>query len=211
MVVTTVKKLFDFINMKVNHRGHGSLPLVPIPNQMNPLHILLSYSLQRNFNTVVPSAPRNPLMSENKLCIACLLNVTFGSSMELPFSTDCAFPNFFHPKASVLTLQYPCGQTCRRSAERYETIVTWLLELMTVRGAAVLTVEVPGEAEWIFCVRSREVPDVPKSFSLLYSKILFFSRRPTHLRRIHVVCVLFFAHCHSWGLSLVLMICSRVI
>jgi hypothetical protein len=170
MVVTTVKKLFHFINMKVNHLDHASPPLVAIPNQMNLSHTLLSYSLQRNFNTIVASVPRNPPISENKLRITCLLYVTFESSMELPFCTDCGFPNFFYPNFPIslrTDLQAQCG-TLRNLRDL-------ALEMMTVRGAAVLTVEVSGAAEWIFCVRSLEVSDVPKSFSLLYYKVPFFS------------------------------------
>lgn len=43
---------------KVHYRAHNSSSLVPIPNHINPLHVLPSYFLQLRFNIIIPSTPR---------------------------------------------------------------------------------------------------------------------------------------------------------
>jgi len=43
--------------VELEDRVHQILPFDPIMNRTNPVHILISYSFEINFNIILPSAP----------------------------------------------------------------------------------------------------------------------------------------------------------
>jgi hypothetical protein len=65
MVSQLVKKFPAFYGTeKVHYLVNNSSPLVPVPNQINPVHATLPSSLEINFNITLPPIPRRHILPE---------------------------------------------------------------------------------------------------------------------------------------------------
>ena len=57
----------------IHYHVHNRPPIVPIPSQINPVHVLPSYSSKINFNIILPSTSR-----------FCKWSLSFGLSQQTP-------------------------------------------------------------------------------------------------------------------------------
>lgn len=71
-------------NLKVHHRVHRKLPLIPIPSYMNPVHNHTSNFLKIHFNIILLSTPSYSYSSlyfrfchQNLVCTFCLSHASF--------------------------------------------------------------------------------------------------------------------------------------
>jgi hypothetical protein len=47
-------------SLKVHYRAHNSLPVDPLPSQMNPVHVLKPYFFKVHFHIIFLPTPRSP-------------------------------------------------------------------------------------------------------------------------------------------------------